>query len=50
MSVIILGCLTALLVISLLMVCVQCIKIEKSVLDLTDIVEERVLKMYEVKK
>jgi hypothetical protein len=50
MSIIIFGCLTALLLISLIMVCVHCIKIEKSIVDITELVERKVLKMYEVKK
>ena len=50
MSVIIFGCLTILLLASLIMVIVHCIKIEKSILDCIEIVENRVLKMYEVKK
>jgi hypothetical protein len=50
MGVIILGGLTMLLISALVMTCVQCIKIEKSVLEITDLVEKRVLDMYEVKK
>jgi hypothetical protein len=50
MGVIILGCLTVMLLAALILVCIHCIKIEKNVLDITDIVERRVLQMYEVKK
>jgi hypothetical protein len=47
MEVFILACLTACLLFSLIMACVQLIKIEKGVIDLNAIVEERVKKIYE---
>jgi hypothetical protein len=47
MEVFILGCLSACLLFSLVMVCVQLIRIEKSVIELTAIVEERVRKVYQ---
>jgi hypothetical protein len=50
MGVFIMGCLTALLLVSLVTLCVHCIKLEKSVLDITGMVERRVLELYDVKK
>jgi hypothetical protein len=50
MAIIVLGCLTAFLLFSLILICVHCIKMEKSILDITEVVESRVLEMYEVKK
>jgi hypothetical protein len=47
MEVFILGCLSACLVFSLVMACVQLIKIEKNVIELNAIVEERVTKVYQ---
>jgi hypothetical protein len=47
MEVFILACLSACLVFSLIMACVQLIRIEKNVLDITAIVEERVKRIYE---
>ncbi len=49
MGVIILGGLTIFLLSALVLVCIHCIKIEKSVLDITAVVERRVLELYEVK-
>jgi hypothetical protein len=46
----ILGCLTLFLLASLVIVCVNCIKIEKNILEITAIVERRVLELYDVKK
>jgi hypothetical protein len=46
MEIFILACLSACLLFSLVMACVQLIKIEKSVIELTAIVEERVIKDY----
>jgi hypothetical protein len=45
----VLGCLTLLLLASLIMLCVQCIKLEKSIFDITDLVERRVFELYDVK-
>jgi hypothetical protein len=47
MEVFILGCLSACLLFSLIMGCVQVIRIEKSVLEITALVEERVNKFYQ---
>jgi hypothetical protein len=46
MEVFILGCLSTCLLFSLIMACVQLIKIEKNVIELTALVEERVIKLY----
>jgi hypothetical protein len=50
MIVFILACLTACVLFFLVIVCVHCIKIEKNILEMTDLVEDKVLKMYDVKK
>ena len=50
MGIIVLGCLTAFMLFSLILISVHCIKMEKSILDITEVVEHRVLEMYDVKK
>jgi hypothetical protein len=44
------GCLTAFRLASLVIVCVHCIKLEKKILDITELVEHRVFELYDVKK
>jgi hypothetical protein len=50
MIIFILVCLTICILFFLIVACVHCIKIEKNILDITDLVEEKVLKMYEIKQ
>ena len=40
------GCLAACLVVFLILACVYCIGMEKDIVDLTDLVERRVTKLY----
>jgi hypothetical protein len=46
MAVFIFGGLTLCLIFFLIMVCVQCIGIEKEIIDLSELVEDRVVKLY----
>jgi hypothetical protein len=50
MGVVILGCLAVFMLFSLIMISIHCIKMEKNILDITDLVERRVLELYDVKK
>jgi len=47
MAIIILGGLTVFVLSAFVLVCIHCMKIEKSVLDITAVVERRVTDMYE---
>jgi hypothetical protein len=49
METLILGCLAASLIIFLISACIQCIGIEKDIIDLTDMADQRVNKLYKGK-
>jgi hypothetical protein len=49
MVVFILACLNASVLLFLVVVCVQCLKVEKNILEITDQVEEKVFTMYDIK-